>query len=371
MKHEPSSLRWLILLALVAGQALCVGFGPPTLAARDFDDTPLWPQQVRQLCHMALPEMGATAALLLETGTQSLLFEKGVDQRLAPASTTKMMTALVALERGNLSDKVTVQQGDLNVESIVSLSAGEVWTLEDLLYALLLPSDNAAAVAIARHVGGSEAAFVGMMNEQAARWGLQNTHFVNPHGYDDPRHYSSARDLAEIARHGLANPVFARIVATREKRVGSRTLVNLNQLLGSYEGTLGVKTGTTDQAGQCLVSAVERPDGQLICVILGSNDRYRDTRLLLDYYYANYSTVPLRMGPKGLNVVRWADGKDEVLVLQDSREVLLARWQLPWLRVLRIGQATGNSEPAGPVATARFTVGAANLAELPLYLSAP
>ncbi len=371
MRQLSGSQRFLIVLLLVLGQGFCVGFGPARLAARDVDATPLWPQQVRRLVHMAPPAMEAGAALLLDEQSQMVLYEKNANQRWAPASTTKMMTALVALESGELDDQVVVQASDLTVDSAVGLAAGEEWTLEDLLYILLLPSDNAAARVIARHIAGSEEAFVALMNAKAESWGLHDTHFANPHGLDDPQQYTSAHDLAEIALHGLAQPEFAKIVATSEWQAKGRVFRNLNQLLGTYPGAEGIKTGTTDAAGECLVSAVSRPDGAAICVILGSNDRYRDSRLLLDYYFATYCSVALTLGPKGLNRVLGVDGKEAVLVLRDERRVLLPRWQLPWLWVQRTGQAPVPSNPSGIVGSARFVVGPALIAELPLYAAAP
>ena len=353
------------------GQICCLGFGPPRLASRDFDDAPFWPEQVRQLSRIAPPDLDASAALLVDLATQIRLYDKGADQRRAPASTTKMMTALVALARSDLSESVVVQASDLTVGSFIGLSAGETWKLEDLLYALLLPSDNAAAVVIARHVAGSERAFVDLMNAKAAEWGLQGTHFANPHGFDDPQHYSTAADLAEIARRGLMHPVFAQIVGTSERRVGGRTLRNLNQLLGTYEGAEGVKTGTTDAAGECLVSAVMRPDGRAICVVLGSRDRYRDSRLLLDYYFANYRTVPLSAGPPGLNRVRTLDGNVAVMALREQRMVLLQRWQVPWLRVWRGNQAADRLTVGEAGGVAQFSLGSVPLAQVPLYVAAP
>lgn len=371
MRRVSRPVRLLIILALTFGQGFCLGFGPPRLAARDLDDSALWPHQVGLMARVASPPVGSAAALLVDVATRTRLFAKNAETRLAPASTTKMVTALVALERGDLGDEVTVRSEDLAIGSFAGLLGGEVWKLEDLLYALLLSSDNAAALVIARHIAGSETAFVALMNEQVARWGLRDTHFVNPHGFDDPEHYSTAADLAEIALRCLENPVFARIVSTREHQVGWRTLVNLNQLLGSYEGAQGVKTGTTDQAGQCLVSLVLRPGGKALCVILGSPDRYQDSRLLLDYYFAHFRVLALRLGPKGLNRIREPDGHDLVLVADERPQVLLPQWQLPWLRVQRVCTGMGPWEPGVRAGTARFHLGNAVLAEVPLYVTAP
>lgn len=368
MKQLSRSARaWFILL--LVGQVFCAGFGPPRLAGRDFGLASLWPGQVQQLALLGQrPQEQATAALLIDVGTGRVLYEKNAGRRLAMASTTKMMTALIALERGNLADTVVVQAGDVSVGSVAGLWAGETLTLEDLLYVLLLPSDNAAAVAIARHVGGSEEAFVELMNAKADEWGLEDTHFANPHGLDDPEHYSSAHDLAQIALRGLSQPAFARLVSTRERQVGGRILSNRNELLGSYPGAEGVKTGTTGQAGQCLVSAAGQPDGRALAVVLGSDDRYRDSRALLDYYFANYATVSLGLGPKGVNLLRQADGSLTVLALEGRPAVLLPRWQRPWLQVLRVTQDAG---PEGAVGTARFLVGGTLLVEEPLYALAP
>lgn len=371
MKQPSRSARYLAVLLALLAHGFTVGFGPPRLAARDFDPAPLWPAQARQLGRMAPPEVGSAAALLMDAASQTVLYQKDAARRWAPASTTKMVTALVALERSDLNSTVVVQPEDLAVASAVGLTAGETWRLEDLIYALLLSSDNAAGLAIARHVAGSVAGFVDLMNAQAARWGLEDTHFANPHGLDDPQQYSTAADLAQIALHGLAQPTFARIVATRERQAEGRTLRNLNELLGSYPGAEGVKTGTTDQAGQCLVSTVRRPDGWAVCVVLGSGDRYRDSRLLLDYYFGSYCSLPLRLGPVGLNRMAGPDGSQAALVLQEERRVLLPRWQLPWLRVHRLCPGLPPGGSGGPVGTARFALGDAVVAELPLYAAAP
>lgn len=366
MKQSSPSLRALLIVALVVGQGFSVGFGPARLVAGDFGRRSLSPAQVRELVALGRqPELDASAALLVDVATQTVLYSKEASRRAAPASTTKMMTALIAIERGRLDDTVVVQPGDLQVASAIGLSAGEEWTLRDLLYDLLLPSDNAAALAIARHVAGSEAAFVDLMNAKAAEWGLRDTHFANPHGLDDPDHYSTAHDLAQIALRGLAQPLFASIAGTREKRVGQRVLRNLNELLGSYAGAEGVKTGTTDAAGQCLVAVAGRPEGRALAVVLGSTDRYRDTRALLDYYFAHYRLLSPGLGPVGLNAIRQPDGSRVVLALEGRPAFLLPVWQLPWLGVVRVRQEGGRA------GVARFVAGGAVLAEQPLQALAP
>ncbi|MGQ9684086.1 MAG: D-alanyl-D-alanine carboxypeptidase family protein [Anaerolineae bacterium] len=361
--------RLLAVAAMVVGQSLCLGFGPPRLAARDVDHDALWPEQVRQLSSMVPPAVVPAAALLVDMATATPVYAWNADVPLAPASTTKIMTALVALEGGHLDDQVTIAASDLSVDSVLGLRPGEVWTLADLLYALMLSSDNASAVAIARHVAGSEGAFVEQMNARAVAWGLTKTHFENPHGYDDPNHYSTARDLAALARLAMDNATFRRIVATREHVVGGRVLTNSNQLLGSYEGAEGIKTGTTEAAGQCLVSSAVRKDGHALCVVMGSADRYRDTRLLLDYYFRSYVEVPLGLGAVGLARVRRADGLWASLVPEQTRVAFLPRWQLPWLRVQRV--VARQPAPGGTAGLVRYTLGTVTLAQVPLHFGTP
>jgi hypothetical protein len=171
----------------------------------------------------------------------------------------------------------------------MGLAASEVLTVRDLLYGLLLPSGNDAAVALAEHVAGSEDAFVKLMNEAAAVLGLAETHFANSHGLDDSEQRSSAADLLKLAEADLAFPLFAEIVAQPSAYAAGRSLVNTNQLLGIYRGADGVKTGTTTAAGECLVASATRGGHRLLAVVLGSTDRYGDAEKLFDYS----ATVPV------------------------------------------------------------------------------
>ena len=214
-------------------------------------------------CIGSLP-VSAESAILIEAKTGTALYEKKADERLPMASTTKIMTALVALELAPPETVVTVPREAVGTEgSSVYLFEGEQLTLEQLLYALLLASANDAAVAIACGTAGSVEAFAGKMNEKAASLGLRNTHFVNPHGLDDPDHYTSARDLAVIARAALEVPLIRKAVSTQKITIphnaedGVRLLVNHNKLLRTYDGAIGVKTGFTKRSGRCLVSAAE------------------------------------------------------------------------------------------------------------------
>lgn len=250
-------------------------------------------------CIGSLP-VSAESAILIEAKTGTALYEKEADERLPMASTTKIMTALVALELAPPETVVTVPREAVGTEgSSVYLFEEEQLTLEQLLYALLLASANDAAVAIACGTAGSVEAFAGKMNEKAASLGLRNTHFVNPHGLDDPDHYTSARDLAVIARAALEVPLIRKAVSTQKITIphnaedGVRLLVNHNKLLRMYDGAIGVKTGFTKRSGRCLVSAAERDGVTLIAVTLRAPDDWNDHRLLLDSGFAAVESVIL------------------------------------------------------------------------------
>lgn len=246
------------------------------------------------------PRVSAYAAALMEWQTGTLLYEKNAFTRMHPASVTKMMTALLALENGRLEDLVTVSKEAAGQPgSSMYLKAGDVYTLEDLLYGLMLNSGNDAAWAIAEHVGGTAEAFFEMMNARAKSLGAINTRFRNPHGLTDPNHYTTAFDLALIARTCLRHPFFRHLVATKEKDVIDaegrvRTqLGNTNRLLWLYLGADGVKTGTTESAGQCLVSSATRGDTRMLSVVLYSQDRWSDSAAILDYGFENFRVARL------------------------------------------------------------------------------
>lgn len=242
------------------------------------------------------PPVSASAAILMEASTGTVLYAKNEHQRRAPASTTKIITALLAIESGVLTDRVQVSRRAASMEgSSADLAAGEHYTLEELLYALMLPSGNDAAVAIAEHMDATVQAFARRMNRRARELGAYNSHFVNPHGLDDPNHYSTAYDLALFARTALQFPLFARIVGTRAYSALSRqrTWHNTNRLLWSFDGATGVKTGTTGRAGYCLVAAAARDGTTLISVVLDSADRWADSARLLEYGFSAFARVEL------------------------------------------------------------------------------
>ncbi len=229
-------------------------------------------------------------------------------------------------------------------------------------------SDNAVAETIARHVAGSEEAFVGLMNDWATAHDLRDTHFSNPHGMDEAMQFSSAHDLAIIGRHILENPILSTIVSTKEQWAASRLLENTNELLGTYPGANGVKTGTTDAAGQCLVASARRGEGWALAVVLGSLDRYADARALLDHYFAGYYRTILRLDASPLARIRDADGEWCPLIARDEVPVLLTRWQARYLcsflRVETEDVSPGSEVPVGRVSYDLF---GQTIAEVPVY----
>ena len=277
------------------------------------------------------PSVSAQSAVLIDGRSGSVLFEKQADLRLPMASTTKIMTALVALEYLPLDTVITVDPRAVGVEgSSVYLVAGEQLTLEQLLYALLLESANDAATAIAIGVADSVEAFAELMNQTARDMGLENTCFQNPHGLDHAEHYTTARELAQIASEALKHPTIATIVATRKTTIphsgndGVRLLVNHNRLLRDYENAIGVKTGYTKRSGRCLVSAAEENGAMLIAVTLNAPDDWRDHTSLLDYGFSKMETVTLCESHQICLPVSVVGGEQNAVFVSNSDELTVA-----------------------------------------------
>lgn len=238
---------------------------------------------------------------MIDVDSGRILYEKNAEEKMRIASLTKIMTAIVAIESGNLRDIVRVPDSAVGVEgSSIYLKKGERLSLEDLLYGLMLRSGNDAAVAIAEHVGGSLDGFVHMMNEKAAMIGMTNTHFMNPHGLDDSnQHYSTARDMAILSAYALKNPEFQKIVATRVKSIPwegeewGRRLLNKNKMLTLYKGADGIKTGYTRLAKRCLASSATRDGRQLAVVTLNAPDDWNDSMSLLNWGFATFQPVKI------------------------------------------------------------------------------
>ena len=248
---------------------------------------------------LAAPTVQAREWVIMDAQTGEVLAGSDEHQRSAMASLTKVMTALVAVERGDLSMKVTIEQSDLVGESNAGLKAGETLTLQTLLYGLLLPSGNDAAMAIARSVGGSpnaddpaaRAKFIGWMNQKAASLGLTDTHYMNPHGLDEDGHYTTPYDLAVITRAAIQLPRFLAPFGAESYSAEGHSYTHLNQLPKMYPGVVGGKTGWTDNAGLCLIEVVQRDGRELIMVLIGSTFErwYQDAIDLLDYGW----TIPM------------------------------------------------------------------------------
>lgn len=251
--------------------------------------------------NLPVPAFGARSVFIKDLTTDTVLYQKYSDVSLPIASTTKIMTALVANEYFQQNSVLTVR-GSANISgSRVGLYAGENLTFRSLLYGMLLNSGNDAAFALAENYPGGVLGFVSAMNKKILYLGLKHTHFDNPAGFDSPKHYSSAADLANITQEALKDSTLARIFATKETNIVSlnkkytHQLSNLNKLLTSVSGVLGVKTGTTQAAKENLVTLVERNGHRILLVVLGSDDRFGETTRLIDWTYANF-TWPQQIG---------------------------------------------------------------------------
>ena len=227
--------------------------------------------------------VSAEKAVVMDAVTGRVLYERNAQSQSLIASTTKIMTAYVVCRRCNVLDRFRIPKEAVGIEgSSMYLQEGEVLTVQELLYGLMLHSGNDAAVALAIYCGGTVEGFVDLMNEQAAFMGLKNTHFSNPHGLDAPDHYSTALDLAKLTSKAMEDPVFARTVSTKSVRMGERSLHNHNKLLWRVEGADGVKTGYTKAAGRILVSSAVRQGRRLIAVTINAPDDWNDHVLLLN-----------------------------------------------------------------------------------------
>lgn len=230
----------------------------------------------------------AEIAMELESG--KILHSKNIDARLPMASTTKIMTALIIAEDCDLSEVITVPDAAVGVEgSSIYLKKDERISVKDLLYGLMLRSGNDAACALAIHHSGSVEKFVEKMNEKAKELGANDTHFKNPSGLPDNEHYTTAKDLCNIARHAMSNKIFKEVVSTKNYSGDFRHFLNKNKLLNSLEGANGIKTGYTEKAGRCLVSSSQREDMDVICVVLNCYDMYDRSAAIINGCFNKYS----------------------------------------------------------------------------------
>jgi D-alanyl-D-alanine carboxypeptidase (penicillin-binding protein 5/6) len=253
------------------------------------------------------------AACIVVDDRGTVLFARDADAHRSNASTTKMVTALIVERSGELAEEVTVSAEAASTGAGgLDLQPGDRYSVEELLYAMLLSSSNDAAVALAEYIAGTEAAFVSRMNRLAKTIGATDTHFTTAHGLDALEHYSSARDLAAIGERVLKNPVLAPIVATLrtviEGPAGAQAIENRNLLLETYRGAIGIKTGYTSGAGNVLVAAARRSGHTLIAVAMGSVDATADSRALLDYGWARLRRTVLVPVGGSVGGIVWAFG---------------------------------------------------------------
>ncbi len=255
----------------------------------------------------------ARAALLMDASTGRILYQKEADLRLPPASTTKVMTAILTLESGHkLSESLTVSKDATRMPATkLYLRPGQTMTIEELLYGIMLASANDASIVLAEGIGGSVESFTELMTKKAHEIGATNSNFTNPHGLTAPDHYSTARDLAILFRYAMRNPLFREIIQTKFSSVSSTAMVrkkmvprrisvrNHNRLLWDFDGALGGKTGYTVAAQKCFVGAVQRNGTTLIVSILGARDQWGDTKRLLSYGFDHYEALKAAAAPAG------------------------------------------------------------------------
>ena len=240
-------------------------------------------------CQSLAVSTSASSAILMDVDSGRVLYAHNADAKMLIASTTKILTALVAIEAGDLDETVTVSRTAAWTEgSAMYLKEGEQLTLETLLYGLLLCSGNDAAVAIAEHIAGSEEGFARLMNEKAEELGMTGSSFANPNGLDAEGHYSTARDMAVLACAAVNNETLVRIASTRSVTIGGRTMTNHNKLLDLVDGCIGLKTGYTRAAGRTLVSCAERNGQRLVAVTLQDGNDWADHESLLEYGFSAY-----------------------------------------------------------------------------------
>lgn len=280
--------------------------------------------------------VSADHAILMDAGTGRVLYEKQADSQSLIASTTKIMTALVVCEQCNVLDRVRIPKEAVGIEgSSMYLQEGEVLTVQELLYGLMLRSGNDAAIALAIYCGGTVEGFAELMNDKARRLGMENSHFVNPNGLDAPGHYSTARDMARLASYAMDNPIFAQTVSTKTVSIGNRSLRNHNKLLWQVEGADGVKTGYTKAAGRILVSSATRQGRRLIAVTMNDPDDWNDHKQLLEKGFEGYSVRQIVQKGDCLGTTEIAGGQAGLvsLIAMESFVYALAPEELPEIRL--------------------------------------
>ena len=272
--------------------------------------------------------ISAEKAIVLDAATGRILYEKNADSQSLIASTTKIMTALVVCEQCNVLDRMRIPKEAVGIEgSSMYLQEGEVLTIQELLYGLMLHSGNDAAVALAIYCGGTVEGFAELMNDKARNLGMTGTHFENPNGLDAPGHYSTARDLAILAAYAMDNPIFYKTVSAKTVTIGNRYLRNHNKLLWQVEGADGVKTGYTKAAGRILVSSATRNGRRLIAVTINAPDDWNDHGQLLEEGFSRYEQRRIVSAGDCIGLMEIAGGQSgyvELLAAEDFDYALAA-----------------------------------------------
>lgn len=297
-------LRKIVVIILVILNLLTLVCYADDIDLENFPAEEIWEeiQNTNKQVNSNPPTLNSRAAIIFDRESKTVIFGKNINEKRAMASTTKIMTAIITLEKGNLNDVVEVSKKAANIGgSRLGLSTGDKIKLRDLLYGLLLRSGNDAAIQIAIHIGGSVEGFAELMNNKAKELGLQNTHFVTPHGLDNPNHYTTAYELALLTDYALNIEEFAKIVNTKQTTISINSkpvpITNTNELLGNLDGVNGVKTGFTNNAGRCLVTSVKRNDWQVITIVLGADTkkfRTKDSIELIEYNFKNFERVNIK-----------------------------------------------------------------------------
>jgi D-alanyl-D-alanine carboxypeptidase len=367
------------LLVLAAG--CLVGFRPPVLLPGSLSDADAFgaigPVGLSRAKVPPVPAVPASGVAVVDGDSGALVWGKNVHTALPPASMTKIMTALLALQAGHLDQIVTsdVDASKLAGDSVMGLRPTERLSLRDLLYGLLVPSGDDAAIVIAEAVGGSQPAFVSQMNAEANRLGLTDTHFANPHGLDAAGHVASPYDLLVITQAAMQDPLFRQIVATRQITIQGHwtyNLTNTNVFLGRRPGVIGVKTGHTDNALSAITIADQQNGHLLYLTVMHSPNYAPDVTSLLDYFEANDTWAALSLPDSPLTQTGDATHPRK-LAVGGSADAYLPRWRAATVSVqLALGRdsvlrATDNPDlPPADEGTATFYAGGDPLARLPL-----
>ena len=284
--------------------------------------------------------LSAQKAIVMDGDTGHVLYSKNPDERSLIASTTKIMTALIVCERCNVLDRVRVPKEAVGVEgSSIYLREGEILTVQELLYGLMLHSGNDAAIALAIYCGGTVEGFAQLMNDKARFLEMHNTNFENPHGLDNQHHYSTARDLAILASYAMDNPIFAKTVSTKNVNISGRTLKNHNKLLWLADGAEGVKTGYTRAAGRILVSCVKRKDRRVVMVTINAPDDWNDHLVLANQAFLHYAkSCVIKAGDVVGYVDVFCGAKEKVeLIASTDCYCTLADWEKPEITLQTTG----------------------------------